>query len=312
MRVTRPVILDTDIGTDIDDTWALAMLLASPELDLRLVTCVSGDVHYRAGLCAGLLSVAGRCDVPIGLGIGGALKLPDILQGTPQRGFAGTQALVGYPQVRDDGVDAIIELIMASTERVTIIAIGPLTNVAEALRRRPAITQRASLVGMHGSVRVGYRGAATPSAEYNVYADVAAAQVALSAPWEKIITPLDSCGNVVLKDGTYRRFHEFATDHPGSMAATVLENYRLWLKALGAPELGAPEDRLTERSTTLYDTVAVYLAIETELLQMENLSIRVDDAGFTRVQSGGALMQVATAWRDYDRFEQLLLDRLCW
>ena len=303
----RPVILDTDIGTDIDDTWALAMLLASPELDLRLVTCVSGDVRYRAELCAGLLSVAGRRDVPIGLGIGGAMKLPDILQGTPQIGFAGAQALVGYPQVRDDGVDAIIELIMASTEQVTIIAIGPLTNIAEALRRRPEITQRATLVGMHGSVRVGYRGVATPSAEYNVFADVAAAQVALSAPWEKLITPLDSCGNVVLKEGAYRRFHEFATDHPGSMAAAVLENYRLWLKALGAPE-----DRLTERSTTLYDTVAIYLAIETEWLQMETLPIRVHDAGFTLAQFDGALMQVATGWRDYDRFEQLLLDRLCW
>jgi inosine-uridine nucleoside N-ribohydrolase len=305
--VTRPVILDTDIGTDIDDTWALAMLLASHELDLRLVTCVSGDVGYRAGLCAGLLSVAGRRDVPIGLGIGGPLKLPDILQGTPQSGFAGADALVGYPQVRNDGVDAIIELIMASTGQVTIIAIGPLTNIAEALRRRPEIAQHANLVGMHGSVRVGYRGASTPSAEYNVFADVAAAQEALSAPWEKIITPLDSCGNVVLQDGTYQRFHAFATAHPGSMAATVLENYRLWLKALGAPA-----ERLTERSTTLYDTVAIYLAIEAKLLQIETLPIRVDDAGFTRVQSDGALMQVATGWRDYDRFEQLLLDRLCW
>ena len=68
----RPVILDTDIGTDIDDTWALAMLLASPELDLRLITTVSGDVRYRGDLCAGLLAVAGRRDVPIGLGAGGA------------------------------------------------------------------------------------------------------------------------------------------------------------------------------------------------------------------------------------------------
>lgn len=307
MSVTRPVILDTDIGTDIDDTWALAMLLASPELDLRLVTCVSGDVSYRAGVCAGLLSVANRCDVPIGLGIGGTLKLPEVLRGTPQNGVAGAESLIGYPLVRDDGVDAIIDLIMASTEPVTIIAIGPLTNVAEALRRRPQIAERAKLVGMHGSVRVGYRGATTPSAEYNVFADVAAAQVALSAPWEKIITPLDSCGHVVLKYAAYQRFHRFALAHQGSMAATVLDNYRLWLKALGAPE-----DRLSERSSTLYDTVAIYLAMETELLHMESLPIRVDEAGFTRIESDGALVQVATGWRDYDAFEQLLLDRLCW
>ena len=143
---------------------------------------------------------------------------------------------------------------MASTEQVTIFAIGaigPLTNVAEALRRRPTITQHASLVGMHGSVRVGYRGVATPSAEYNVYADVAAAQEALSAPWEKIITPPDSCGNAVLidvlivvpKDGGYRRFHEFTTDHPGSVSATVLQK----LSAL-AQGVRCASSQLTERS----------------------------------------------------------------
>ena len=135
---------------------------------------------------------------------------------------------------------------------------------------------------------------------------MAAARVAFSAPWEQIITPLDSCGNVVLKDAAYQQFHGFAQANPGSMAATVLENDRLWLKALGAPE-----GRLTQRSTTLYDTVAIYLAMETELLQMETLPIRVDEAGFTRIEPEGASMQVATGWRDYDAFERLLLDRLC-
>ena len=64
-----PVILDTDIGDDIDDTWALVMLLKSPELDLRLVVTDFGDTVYRARLVAKLLQVAGRTDVPIGIGI---------------------------------------------------------------------------------------------------------------------------------------------------------------------------------------------------------------------------------------------------
>lgn len=57
--MVRSVILDTDIGTDIDDTWALSMLLASPELDLQLVTTVSGDARHRAALCARCLRVPG-------------------------------------------------------------------------------------------------------------------------------------------------------------------------------------------------------------------------------------------------------------
>jgi inosine-uridine nucleoside N-ribohydrolase len=305
--MTRAVIVDTDIGTDIDDTWALAMLLASPELDLKLITCVSGDVRYRAGLCARLLTIAGRRNVAIGLGIGGALKLTATLSGAPQSGFVGNNDLDVYPNVRADGVDAMIQTIMAAAEPVTVIAIGPLTNVAEALRRCPQIVERASFIGMHGSVRIGYRGAATPAAEYNVVADVVAAQRVLSAGWETTITPLDSCGSVVLRDAAYRQFHEFACAHPASMARAVLDNYRLWLDAVGAPA-----ERATQRSTTLYDTVAVYLAISEHALRMETLPIAVGDDGFTRIDPNGTPMRVATGWRDAGAFDALLLDRVCW
>lgn len=307
--MVQSVILDTDIGTDIDDTWALAMLLASPELDLRLVTTVSGDTRHRAALSARLLAGAGRHDVPIGIGIGGPLKLPPILQGKPQAAFVGPDeaALAAHPQVHTDGVDAMIATILAATDPVTVIAIGPLTNVAEALRRCPRIVERARLVGMHGSVRVGYRGAATPSAEYNVFADAKAAQAALSAAWDITITPLDSCGSVVLNGDVYQRFHDYARAHPGSMAARVLENYRVWLAAMGAPA-----ERLTKHSTTLFDTVAVYLAHADETLTMETLQLTVDDAAYTRETPDGRTMRVATGWRNADAFNALLLDRLCW
>src|SRR5437763_1117808 len=68
---TVPVIFDTDIGDDIDDTWALAMILKSPELDLKLVTTTCGKAEYRGKLVARLLEIAKRTDVPIGLGAGG-------------------------------------------------------------------------------------------------------------------------------------------------------------------------------------------------------------------------------------------------
>ena len=64
-----PVILDTDIGCDIDDTWALAMLLRSPELDLKLVVTDTGNTAYRARVAAKLLEIGGRTDVPVGVGI---------------------------------------------------------------------------------------------------------------------------------------------------------------------------------------------------------------------------------------------------
>ena len=145
---------------------------------------------------------------------------------TSQAGFS-DGALETHSTVLENGVDAIIDTIMGSNQPVNVIGIGPLTNIAEALKRRPEIAQNATFVGMCGSVRVGYRGAETPSAEYNVFADIPAAQTALSANWDMTITPLDSCGSVVLKAAGYQRFYDHARSHPGSMAEAVLENYRL-------------------------------------------------------------------------------------
>lgn len=299
-------VLDTDIGTDIDDSWALALLLASPELDLRLITTVSGDVRYRAGLCAGLLAAAGRTEVPIGLGIGGTLKVPDALQGLPLAGAGGEQALKAHPQVLDDGVEAMIRTIMEAEDEVTVIGIGPLTNIAEAIRRCPQIVDRARFVGMCGSVRVGYRGVPTACAEYNIFADIPAAQAVLSAPWTKTITPLDSCGHVLLRGAPYQRFCDFAAAHPHSTAAVVLNHYRLWLEAVKASP-----DQLARRSTTQYDAVAIYLAITEDGLEMEPLPILVTDEGLIQIDDAGSPIVVATGWQDQTDFDQMFIDRLC-
>ncbi len=143
-----PVILDTDIGDDCHDTWALAMLLRSPQLDLRLVTTATGDTSYLARIVARLLEVAGRSDVPIGIGISNTGRQTTLRQAAWVEGYA----LERYPRsVYADGVQALIDTIMSSREPMTLIAIGPLSNSAEALRREPRIADRTTLVGMHGS-----------------------------------------------------------------------------------------------------------------------------------------------------------------
>ena len=71
-----PVVFDTDIGTDIDDTWALAQLLRSPDLDLKLVLTDTGDTHYRAAVAAKFLEAAGRSDVPRRTSRRGRVRMP--------------------------------------------------------------------------------------------------------------------------------------------------------------------------------------------------------------------------------------------
>ena len=92
-----PVILDTDIGGDIDDTWALSMLLKCPELDPKLVVSDSGDTHYRSRLAAKLLEVAGGTDVPVGTGI----RQTEFEDGGLQGAWVGDCELADYPGTDD-------------------------------------------------------------------------------------------------------------------------------------------------------------------------------------------------------------------
>ena len=164
-----PAILDTDIGDDIDDTWALSLLLKSSEVDLKLVVGDNGNAVYRARLIAKMLQAAGRTDVAVGIG----LRPED--KGGRQAAWIQGYDLKSYPgKVHTDGVQALIDTIMNSPQPVTLIAIGPVQNIAAALAREPRIARKARFVGMHGSVRKGYGGKPTIEAGYNVKVDAKA------------------------------------------------------------------------------------------------------------------------------------------
>ncbi len=287
-----PVILDTDIGDDIDDTWALAFALKSPELDVKLVVGDEGKSLYRAKLIAKLLEVAGRTEIPVGVGIGSKSG------GGRQSAWIERYDLKSYRgKVYEDGVQAMIDTIMKSAEPITVIAYGPLPNVAAALEREPKIAEKARFVGMHGSVRKGYGGSEKVSAEYNVRADAKACQKVLSAPWDITITPLDTCGLVHLTGEEYRTVR----DSKDPLAAAVIANYRIW----------SEDKKMAEsRSSTLFDTVAIYLGFSHELLKIEKLPIRVTDDGFTVIDPAGKMMEVATEWKNMGAFEDLLVKRL--
>jgi len=294
-----PVIYDSDIGDDIDDTWALGLLLKCPELDLKLVVGDQGKVQYRAKLFAKMLEAAGRTDVPVGIG----LEIGSGGDG-PQAAWIKDYDLQKYPgKVHPDGVQAIIDTVMQSKEPITIIAVGPVPNLAAALEREPRIAQKARFVGMHGSVRLGYGGSKKVSAEYNVRADARACQKVFTAPWDMIITPLDTCGLVHLQGDQYRRVR----DSQDPVAAAVIQNYRHWDAARTKPGQPAASDA---RSSTLFDTVAVYLAFTTELAKVETLGIRVTDAGMTVIDPNAKQMAVATEWNNLNAFREFLVGRL--
>jgi inosine-uridine nucleoside N-ribohydrolase len=283
--MTLPVVIDTDIGTDIDDTWALALAARSPELDVRLVTTVSGDPRYRARVARGLLGEG----VSIATGLGGGR---DVHPGEPQRSLAAAGAA---GSIDDDGVAA---LVAACAEPVTIVALGPLTNLAAALERDPSIVERARVVAMVGSVRVGYHGHVEPVPEYNAKVDVAACRAVFAAAWPVTITPVDTCGSVVLRGERYQRVRASADP----LTAAVLASYREWL--------GDSVELFDRRSTTLFDCVAIHLAHDESIYEIEDLPIALDDDGLMRIEDGAPTVRVASRWRDEEAFLDHLTARL--
>ncbi len=269
-----PVILDTDIGDDIDDTYAVVMLLKSPRFDVKLITTTAGQPQYRAQILAKLLTIAHRTDIPIGLGAG------ESKQTQREAAWIADFPLANYPNIRRDGVQAMIDTVNRSERPVTIIGIGPLQTIAAALDRDPSIAPKSNFVGMQGSVFKGYGGKNKPDPEWNVFCNIPASQKVFAAPWRHAaITPLDTCGLPQVSLDA-KRFAELSQSSD-PLAGAIVESYAAWQKAGGQPPPIV--------STTLYDTVAIYLAdpSNSHLLKIEPLKLVVTDKGLTAVSPTG-------------------------
>ena len=183
MTGRTPLILDVDTG--IDDALALLYACASPDADLLAVTCVAGNVDARqvAANTLAVLELAGRIDVPVALGAERPLVKP--LVTTPEtHGPAG----IGYAELPParctlepaNAADRIVELGRSRPREITLVTLGPLTNLAIALEREPALPRLLRrYVLMGGAYRVP--GNTTPTAEWNLHVDPDAAKAVFTA-----------------------------------------------------------------------------------------------------------------------------------
>ncbi len=254
-----PILLDTDIGSDIDDAFALALIVESPELDLLGVTTVSGDTAARARLAAKMLWMAGRKEVPVVAGD----------PGKPMRMEQTRWALdFTSPQLRPEkAVDFLKAEIERQPGEITLVAIGPLTNVGALLKRHPEVGKKIKrIVLMGGSIARGYGKDPRPAAEYNIAADPAAAQAVFSSGVPILMVPLDVTAMLQLDNvGLHRVFSHLS---PLTDALTLL--YYLW----------------NQETPTLFDPMAVAMLIDPALCETQELAIEVDSKGFTRVVGG--------------------------
>jgi pyrimidine-specific ribonucleoside hydrolase len=221
-----PLVIDTDPG--IDDALALLLALASPEVDLRLVTTVHGnvDLDQTTDNALRVLHLAGRSDVPVAAGARTSLVVPQPERAGHVHGAAGLGGVVLPPSPAAvdprPAVVALAELLLTSEEPVTVAAIGPLTNIALLLAVYPDAAARIGrLVVMGGSASRG--GNVTGAAEFNVWADPEAAAVVFRAGLPTVMVGLDVTLPTVLTEAGIARFA--AAGPVGAQAAAVLQQY---------------------------------------------------------------------------------------
>lgn len=207
MADVRRVIIDTDPG--IDDTMAIMLALASPELRVEGLTTVRGNVGVEQGArnALAILEIAGRADIPVAVGADKPLVRPYHGRGSMVHGQdgLGETGLAGSRPVPDRrAVDFLISRIGAAPGDLTIVALGPLTNLALAVSVEPRLARWAREVIVMGGA-VATRGNATPAAEANINNDPEAARIVFHAGWPVTLVGLDVTHKITMTPAHLQR-----------------------------------------------------------------------------------------------------------
>ena len=288
------VIVDMDIGDDIDDAFALALLLKSPEIEVVGITTAWGDTTLRMRLLERFLRETGHSGIPVAPGIATASPQPFTQARYAQRGMLPAQAPTG-------AVDFLLQHIAQQPGQITLLALGPLTNVGAAIRRDPAtFRQLKQVVMMGGSVRSGYRKSQyvtprPPDKEYNIGADIGAAQALFGAGVPIVMMPVDS---TQIRLDEVERNALFGHGSPTTDALTLL--YHQWIDAYQPWSSTMP---------SLFDVVPVVYLIAPVTCPTTPMHIAVGADGYTREQAGKPNAAVCLA-SDQDRFFTILMTRL--
>jgi purine nucleosidase len=268
---TRKIILDTDPGSD--DAMALMLALNSPELEVRAVTVVPGNVTAKQGLenALRMVSLANRCDIPVAAGARHPLfqKLITAEFWHGKNGLANIELPPSKCKVDSRyGPDLIIEMVHAAPHEITLVPVGPLTNIALAVEKDPSIVPLVKeVILMGGSITGGNVNAA---AEANIYNDPEAAQIVFQAGWPLTMVGLDVGDKTLL---TPKYLAQLADTHgPINDFIYQVAHYLINLSA----EFGSD-------GTPMYDPLAVGVAIDATLVRAPPMHVEVETRGeFTR------------------------------
>jgi inosine-uridine nucleoside N-ribohydrolase len=283
---SEKIIIDTDIGDDIDDAFAIALALRSPELKILGITTGFGDAEARARILDRMLGETGRQDIPVAAGA--PTHAPNTLS-QRRYGEGSRFARASHPAA----VDFILDQVRTNPGEITLVCIGPLVNIGPLIDRDPTTFRKLRrVVIMGGSVGRGYgdpyAAPTPPEPEWNIKNDVASAQKLFASGVPLYVMPLDS---TQLKLDEVKRDFLFRQGTLMTDALVIL--YHQW----------------GQQTPTLFDPMTIAFIDDPSLCPVQPMNIVVDEKGMTRRSSGAPNAQVCLK-SDPEKFFQFYLGRV--
>ncbi len=305
----KRIILDTDPG--IDDSLAILLALASPEISLEGLSVVHGNSSTQQGTINALsvLELAKASYIPVYQGCDLPLVQPSLLapetHGEQGIGYAKLSAPLGQPKVQK-GSDYLIEKIMSSPGEITLVAIGPLTNIALAIRQEPRIVENVKEVFIMGGA-IRHEGNTTPLAEFNTYVDPHAAHIVFNSGMPITLTPLDVTYECVFTKDDLSRL--LIIDSP--ITKFIADATRFYMEF--------HDEYQSIEGCVINDPMTLALTFMPEICDYQELYVDVDLSGgvsmgntfadFYKMTKKPANMKVALGVRPRD-FMELFLERM--
>lgn len=309
MNPTR-IIIDTDPG--VDDALTFLLALASPEIKLEAITTVHGNIGIENTTrnALAVLELANASHIPVARGCELPLVSELATSGVIVHGQSGVgRAVLPEPKskvIDQHAIDFLIQRILAEPNQITLFTIGPMTNLALAIRKEPRIASALKeLIIMGGAIRQG--GNATPLAEFNIHADAHAAHIVFHSGIPMTLIPLDVTYKCLLSAADVKRLNKI--DSP--IARFVRDATSVYMDFYKKYE--------GFDGCALHDPLTLATIIAPELLTIEEHYIDVDIAGgvsmgntfadFMKVSKKPANMKVALDVRGRD-FIELFIERM--
>lgn len=311
-QAPQPVIFDTDMAHE--DMFSALFLLSHPNVDVRAITVTgTGESHCGPGVthALGLVKLSGHAEIPVTCGretpLQGDHEFPSAWRQAVDNAY-GVEIPVGGEASSLQAADLIVEVLQSSSEPITIVAVGPLTNIAEALQRSPeASAQIKEIYIMGGAVdvdgNVGNSGVGIENkyAEWNIYVDPVAANIVFESGIPIVLVPLDATKDVPVT----RDFYKALDKNRNTPAANLV--YDL---------LTANLDFVDSGGFQFWDSLTSALFTDPSMASFKDMQLTVveeegPESGRTKPDSNGATIKVATG-ADGDRFQQLFLTILNW